>query len=50
MPSPVKECALKHNLEVFQPEKIRNDNKTIFEKDVDLIVTAAYGQMVPEKF
>lgn len=49
VPSPVKECALKHNLEVFQPEKIRNDNKTIFEKDVDLIVTTAYGQMVPEK-
>ena len=22
-PSPVKECALKHNIKVFQPEKIR---------------------------
>lgn len=49
LPSPVKECALKHNLEVFQPEKIRKENKLIFEKEVDLIVTAAYGQMIPTK-
>lgn len=49
LPSPVKECALKHNLEVFQPEKIRKDNNKIFEKEVDLIVTAAYGQLIPEK-
>lgn len=49
LPSPVKECALKHNLKVFQPERIRKENDIIFNEDVDLIVTAAYGQIIPEK-
>ena len=30
-PSPVKECALKHNLKVFQPEKIRTEYEEIME-------------------
>ena len=49
LPSPVKECALKHNLKVFQPERIRKDSGPIYDNDVDLIVTAAYGQIIPEK-
>ncbi len=47
--SPIKECALKHNLNVFQPEKIRKDYQPIIDCQVDLIVTAAYGQLIPEK-
>lgn len=45
--SPIKELALKNNIEVFQPEKIRNDYETILNKDVDLIVTCAFGQILP---
>lgn len=48
-PPPVKECALKHNLPVFQPEKIRNPEayEPILATEPDLIVTAAFGQILP---
>lgn len=51
-PTPVKQVALENGLEVFQPEKISKDEKftTFIEKcPVDLIVTAAYGQFLPER-
>ena len=47
--SPVKECALKLGIEVFQPEKIRKDYQAILDKKPDLIVTAAYGQIIGQK-
>ena len=47
--SPVKECALKHNIPLFQPEKIREDYQNIIDLNPDLIVTAAYGQIVGMK-
>ena len=46
---PVKECALKHNIPVFQPVKIKKEYEDILALDPDLIVTAAYGQIVGEK-
>lgn len=50
--SPVKECAIKNNIEVFQPPKLKN-NKEIFDKlsqlNPDLIVVAAYGKILPEE-
>ena len=48
-PSPVKECALKHNIKIFQPEKIRTEYEDIMALNPDLIVTAAYGQIVGMK-
>ena len=36
--SPVKECALKHNIPVFQPSKIRFDYEEIKKVSPDLIV------------
>lgn len=48
-PPPVKEEAIKHNLEVFQPEKLREDFKMIIDLKPDLIVTAAYGQILPRE-
>lgn len=47
--SPVKECALKHNIPLFQPVKIREDYQNIIDLNPDLIVTAAYGQIVGMK-
>lgn len=47
--SPVKECALKHNIKIFQPEKIRTEYEDILTLNPDLIVTAAYGQIVGMK-
>ena len=48
-PSPVKECAIKHNIKVFQPEKIRLEYEKIMNLNPDIIVTAAYGQIVGMK-
>jgi len=47
--SPVKKVALEHNIEVFQPQKIRQDFAKIKELKPDLIVTCAYGQILPQK-
>ena len=45
--SPVKEVALKNNIEVFQPIKIRNEYEKILEAKPDIIITCAYGQIIP---
>lgn len=47
-PTPVKSVALKHGIEVFQPTKLKDDYKRIKEVDPDIIITCAYGQIVPE--
>ena len=47
--SPIKEIAVKNNIEVFQPEKIKQDYQTIIDKNPDIIITAAYGQIIPEE-
>ena len=45
-PTPVKECALKHNIPVYQPRKIRKEYEEIMALNPDIIITAAYGQIV----
>lgn len=45
--SAVKMCAVKNNIEVFQPEKIRNEYEYILSKNPDIIITCAYGQIIP---
>lgn len=45
----VKELALQHNIPVFQPERIRSDFQPIQDAKADLIVTCAYGQIVPQQ-
>lgn len=47
--SPVKEYALSNNIKVLQPEKIRNDYKEIIELNPDIIITCAYGQIIPKE-
>ncbi|WP_274650508.1 methionyl-tRNA formyltransferase [Paenibacillus humicola] len=48
-PPPVKEAALSHGLQVAQPVKLRGSEtvQAIAELRPDLIVTAAYGQILP---
>lgn len=48
-PSPIKVTALNNNIKVFQPEKIRNDYKEILDMNPDMIVTCAYGQIIPSE-
>ncbi|MBL1228368.1 methionyl-tRNA formyltransferase [Enterococcus sp. BWB1-3] len=48
---PVKEAALKHGLKVLQPEKISGSEEmeTVIALKPDIIVTAAFGQFLPER-
>lgn len=47
--SPIKQVAEENNIQVFQPIKIRQDYEIIKEKNPDLIVTCAYGQILPQE-
>ena len=47
--NPVKKWAVENNIEVFQPEKIRLDYQKVLDTEADIIVTAAYGQIVGEE-
>ncbi len=47
--SPVKQKALEKNIKVYQPNKIRNDYEFLKNQDIDLIVTCAYGQILPRE-
>ncbi len=44
----VKTLALQHHIPVFQPVKIRSDYALIESWKPDIIVTAAYGQIIPK--
>ncbi|MFA1818621.1 methionyl-tRNA formyltransferase [Virgibacillus oceani] len=48
-PTPVKMEAEKHGIPVFQPEKIKSQYKEILSYQPDLIITAAYGQILPNE-
>ena len=47
---PTKVVAEKYNIPVYQPVKIRNDYSFIEEIKPDLVITLAYGQIVPQGF
>ena len=48
-PSPVKKLAIENDIPVFTPDKIREDFEIIRKMKPDLIVTCAYGQILPEE-
>ncbi|MBU5266056.1 methionyl-tRNA formyltransferase [Virgibacillus proomii] len=48
-PTPVKKVALEHHIPVFQPEKLKDEYKKVLAYEPDLIVTAAYGQILPKE-
>ncbi|TVP96153.1 MAG: methionyl-tRNA formyltransferase [Acholeplasmatales bacterium] len=47
-PPPVKTMAQSLGLPVFQPERVRRDYGPILDANPDVIVTAAYGQIIPK--
>lgn len=46
-PSPVKEYAQFHHLPVVQPQKIKEESEQILNTECDIIITCAYGQILP---
>lgn len=47
--TPVKEVAGKHNIKVYQPESIKKDLTFLEECQPELIITAAYGQIISDE-
>ena len=45
--SPVKKLALKYNIKVLQPVKIRKEFQEVLDLNPDIIITCAYGQIIP---
>ncbi len=50
-PSPVKECALRHGIEVFQPRRVKEPQavERLRAFQADLIVVAAFGQILSQE-
>jgi len=48
LPTPTKKLAEEHNIEVYQPLKIRKEYDKVVDMHPDIIVTCAYGQIIPE--
>ena len=46
--TPTKIIAKEHNIEVYQPVNIKNEYKHILDANPDIIITCAYGQIIPE--
>ncbi len=46
---PVKVLALSHGTPVYQPVKMRNDYEELLHLGADMIITCAYGQIVPDE-
>ncbi len=48
--SPVKELAISHNIPVFQPKSLRNEEALLEFKEMqaDLVIVVAYGLIIPE--
>ena len=48
-PTPVKEVSLNNNIKVYQPSNIKTDYKYILDLNPDIIITCAYGQIIPKE-
>ncbi len=49
VPTPIKKVAQENNILVFQPIKIRTDYEKVLALDPDIIITCAYGQIIPKE-
>ena len=47
-PCPVKQKALDNNIKVFSPKKLKDEYSEIIDLNPDIIITCAYGQIIPE--
>ena len=45
--TPVKKLAIQYGIPVIQPEKIRKDFQEVLDLKPDIIITCAYGQIIP---
>lgn len=48
-PSPIKKVGNDHTILVLQPQKIKNEYQEIIALEPDIIITCAYGQILPDE-
>lgn len=48
-PSPIKKLALENNITVLTPEKLKSEYQSILDYEPDLIITCAYGKILPKE-
>lgn len=48
-PSPCKKVAIENGIKVFQPVKLKDDYSFLKDLKIDIILTLAYGQLVPSE-
>ncbi len=50
-PPPVKECAMAHNIPVYQPARMKDDEafETLKKENADVFIVVAYGKILPER-
>ncbi len=46
--NPIKRVAFKNNIKVIQPVKIKTEYQSILDLNPDIIITCAYGQIIPK--
>lgn len=46
-PSPIKKLALDNNIKVLTPKRLKTEYSDVLELNPDIIVTCAFGQLVP---
>ena len=47
--SPIKQYAVDNNIPIYQPVSVKNEYKRILELKPDIIITCAYGQIIPKE-
>lgn len=48
-PSPIKQVAIDNNIEVVTPIKVRTEFECVLKFKPDIIITCAYGQIIPKE-
>ena len=48
--SPIKDLALKHNIQVFQPKTLKNNAHLEIVQNADVVCVAAYGLILPQQY
>lgn len=49
LPTPTKKIAIDNDIEVYQPSNIKEAYQKIISLNPDIIITCAYGQIIPEE-
>ncbi len=48
-PSPVSDVAMNHHIPVLKPKRLREEYESILNYKPDIVITCAYGQIVPKQ-